>query len=130
MQVNILHTGIKPELLLNAMQRRSSVRNFDKTLGVPDNKLEVLLECLRQSPSSMNIQPWKFIVVKDKKIRKELEKYSIQQSQLTDASHLVILCSLKNVDTHYINSLISCENIRMKKLNPRWKIGVPMPFLS
>lgn len=109
MQVNILHSGIKPELVLNAMLWRSSVRNFDKTLKVPDNKLEVLLECLRLSPSSLNIQPWKFIVVKDRKIRQELKKYSTQQSQLIDASYLVLLCSLRSIDANYIDRLIAGE---------------------
>lgn len=82
-------------MLLHALHWRYATKIFDPAEKVPDDKMEVLLEALRLSPSSFGLQPWKFVVVKSKSIRRTLKKYSLHQPQLTDASHLIVLCSLK-----------------------------------
>lgn len=113
MQNTLLHTGIKPALVLNALYRRYSPGAFDSTAKVPQDKVDVLLEALRLAPSSMGLQPWKFIVVKNKVVRRELKRYSLQASPLTEASHLIVLCTLKSINAQYIDELIEKE----KQLN-------------
>lgn len=109
METALLHTGIKQALLLNAFQWRYATQIFDPHLKVPEDKFDVLLEVLRLSPSYQNLQPWKFVVVRNKSIRRELKKYTPSVSQLTDASHLIVLCSLRNINASYVDRLLQKE---------------------
>lgn len=57
--------------IIEAIRTRRSVRNFtDKP--IPDDVLARLLEALRLAPTGGNMQPFKFIVVKDKEIKAKL----------------------------------------------------------
>ncbi len=46
-----------------------------------------------QSPTAFNIQNWRFVVVKDPDVRKEIRAAAWDQAQVTDASLLVVLCA-------------------------------------
>lgn len=90
----------------DALQWRYATKKFDSTKKIPKNELQDLLEALRLAPSSFGLQPWKFIVVEDEALRKELKTHSWGQSQITDASELVVLCILKNLDEAYVKNYI------------------------
>ena len=109
MEPTLSQTSIKPSLIERALHWRYATKVFDKHKTIPDEQLELLLESLRLSPSSMGLQPWKFIVVQNKALRSELYEHSIQQSQLIDASHLLLLCSLRDINKDYIDQLITLE---------------------
>ena len=49
------------------------------------------------SPSSLGLQPWKFIQVDNPEIRQQLRAVSWNQSQVTDASHLLVFCGRREV---------------------------------
>ena len=62
-------------------------------------------DVLLLTPSSGGLQPWKFIVVTDPATRARLRTASYGQSQIADASHLVVFAAKKNfgesdVDAH------------------------------
>jgi len=65
--------------VFTAISQRSSVRAY-KATGVEEDKLKKILEAARLSPSASNRQDWKFIVVKNKEIRKKLVKAAFGQS--------------------------------------------------
>jgi nitroreductase len=77
---------------------RYATKQFDTAKKVSEEDLKDILDSARLSASSMGLQPWKFVVVKDPKVRQDLRKVSWGQAQVTDASHLIVLCRLKNVD--------------------------------
>ncbi len=54
--------------------RRSSIR-FEST-PISDEKLDIILESGRWAPSWINSQPWRFIVIKDKKTKEQLSNVS------------------------------------------------------
>lgn len=73
----------------------------------PDRSRHVgaIEESLRLSPSSGGLQPWKFVVVTDPAIREKLVAASYGQTQVRDASHLVVFTAKRNfgeadVDAH------------------------------
>lgn len=109
MQTTLLHTGIKPGLLFHELQWQNATQSFDSSVKIPQDKFDILLESLRLAPSSMGLQPWKFIVVKNKTVRRELKKYALPSAPLTHASHLIVLCALKRIDEAYIDELIKKE---------------------
>jgi nitroreductase len=64
---------IDPELFLNFLRNRRSIRSF-QSQAISDKEIEMILEAGRWAPSASNIQAWKFIVIKKKAIIKELAK--------------------------------------------------------
>ncbi len=90
----------------NLLHWRYATKKFDPTRKVSQEALNELLEVLRLSPSSFGLQPWKFVVVEDPHLRQEIRKHAWNQSQVTDASHLIILCSIKNIDETYIKNFV------------------------
>ena len=49
--------------ILELMRTRYTTKHYDPSRRVSDADMATLLEVLRLSPSSTNIQPWKFYVV-------------------------------------------------------------------
>lgn len=92
--------------LLETLNARYATKQFDTTKKISDADWNALSESLRLSPSSYGLQPWKFIVVKNPAIRKELRAASWNQGQIEDASHLVVFTTLKNVDAAYVRKYI------------------------
>ena len=58
-------------ILLELMRTRRSIRFFKKTL-IPDDHLMMILDGARWAPSAANAQPWKFLVIKDQRIKRKL----------------------------------------------------------
>jgi nitroreductase len=100
---------VAPVDLMEALNWRYATKRFDVERKVSQDDINVLLEVLRLAPSSIGLQPWKFILVEDTEKRKELYKLSLDQSQITDASHLLLLCARNNMDEAYIDKLITYE---------------------
>lgn len=86
---------------------RYATKKFDPKKEISKETLGGLLEVLRLSPSSFGLQPWKFIVVKDAGLRKQLRPHAWNQPQITDASHLIVLCAKTSIDAAYIKEFIS-----------------------
>lgn len=94
-------------MINNNLLWRYATKKFDPKKILGEKDLNQLLESLRLSPSSLGLQPWKFIVVTDKKLRQQLRLASWNQSQVIDASHLIVLCARKTIDTKYIDSYVA-----------------------
>ncbi len=85
---------------------RYATKKFDNTKVIPETTFNDLLDVLRLSPSSFGLQPWKFVVIKDQSLRKELRKYAWDQPQITEASHLIVLCAKTGMDEDYVKDFI------------------------
>lgn len=84
---------ISGEQLVQQLRWRYAVKKFDKTQKVSDKDFVALEESLILTPSSYGLQPWKFIVVTNAALRDKLKPHSWNQSQITDASHLVVFAA-------------------------------------
>ncbi|MBN1367908.1 MAG: nitroreductase family protein [Dehalococcoidales bacterium] len=67
-----------------AIESRRSIRKFT-TDDVSDEIIEQLLEAARLAPSGHNLQPWRFLVLRDKKIKKELRQLYMDQEDIEEA---------------------------------------------
>jgi len=76
-----------------AIQNRRSVRHFDSEHKMSKKEVEKLLSLAVQSPTAFNIQNWRFVVVQDPQLRKQVREAAWDQPQITDASLLIILCA-------------------------------------
>ena len=76
---------------INAIEQRRSVKHFDPTHELTNTETEKLLSLAMLSPTAFNIQHWRFVVIKDKALRKQIRNAAWDQAQVTDASLLIIL---------------------------------------
>src|SRR5690606_16812415 len=63
---------------------------------------EALEESLVLTPSSFGLQPWRFLVVEDPALRRQLREASWDQPQATDASHYLVLTARTGMGTEDI----------------------------
>ncbi len=76
---------------LESIYQRRAVKHFDTNHKFTDDEIGKLMEAAIQSPTSFNIQNWRFVLVQDKELRKNLRVATFDQAQVTDASLLIIL---------------------------------------
>ena len=86
------------------LEWRYAVKRFDENKSLSEEKIEILKKAFNLTATSYGLQPIKLVVLKDRKLQQELVPYSFNQPQVGQASHVLILCIEKEVDTRYINS--------------------------
>ncbi len=105
---------------LEDMNWRYATKKFDANRSLSEEVLGKLLQAVRLSASSYGLQPYKVLVLKDQDLREQLRPACWNQSQITEASHLIIIASKKEVDEELIDSYLrevsSTRNIPMKDL--------------
>ncbi|GJQ58413.1 MAG: nitroreductase [Candidatus Scalindua sp. AMX11] len=75
-----------------AIKRRRSIRKFKPDL-IPDEKIKELIESARLAPSGTNTQPWRFVIVKDDRTKKELQKAAYNQRYIRRAPVIIACCA-------------------------------------
>ena len=78
---------------LEAIERRRAVKHFDPEHLLSDGEVDAILSSAMLSPTSYNIQHWRFVHVSDAAIRQQIREASWDQAQVTDASMLLVLCA-------------------------------------
>jgi nitroreductase len=73
-----------------AIKIRRSIRKFAPD-DVPEDMVTQMLEAARLAPSGSNRQPWRFLVVRDREIRKQLRRICLGQRFIEEAP-VVIVC--------------------------------------
>lgn len=89
--------------MIDALQWRYAVKKFDSAKKIPAATWAALEESLVLAPSSFGVQPWKFIVVDNPALREKLVPASWGQSQVVDASHLVVFALKQDVGEEHID---------------------------
>lgn len=84
------------EEFLQALQFRHACKVFDEQRALPRADLDYILEAGRLSPSSLGLEPWRFLVIEDRALRRHLRPACWNQSQITTASALVVILALKS----------------------------------
>jgi nitroreductase len=92
-----MNTTIEPEQLIHQLNWRYATKQFDPKRKISERDWAALEQALLLAPSSFGLQPWTFIVVKDPAMRAKLLPASWGQSQIVDASHLVVFTSKTNL---------------------------------
>ena len=77
--------------VIQAIQERRSVKAYDPQHKMTEAEIKQLLSLAILSPTAFNIQNWRFVVVTDPALRKEIRKVSWDQAQVEEASLLIVL---------------------------------------
>ncbi len=75
------------------IEARRAVKAFDPHYRMTEQEIERLLELARLAPTAFNIQNWRFALVRDPELRKQIRAVAWEQPQVTDASLLIVLCA-------------------------------------
>ena len=106
--------------VLEALKWRYATKQFDTEKKLSADQVATLKEALRLSPSSFGLQPWRFVFVENVELRTKLRAAGYDQPQFTDASHLVVLATEKNIDAalikKYVQSIADAKNIAVENL--------------
>lgn len=79
---------------LEQARMRYSVKKFDSSKKIPQEKIEDLKEILRLAPSSINIQPWKFTFVQNTDIKTQLAAVSMHNEEKVNQADLLVVFSV------------------------------------
>ena len=77
--------------LFEAINSRRAIKHYDPDHEMSEEEIEQLLTLAIQSPTSFNIQHWRFVVVRDPELRKQIRANGNDQAQMTDASLLIVM---------------------------------------
>ncbi len=93
--------------------RRSRRLFLDK--DIPEEIVKKLLECAVCAPSSVDCQPWHFIIVKDKHKKEEIAKLKSEDNQkhILTASVSIVVCvdTEKSPSRHIEDGVTATQNI-------------------
>lgn len=100
-------TPISASQLTAALDWRYATKKFDSAKKIPADTWAALEHALVTAPSSFGLQPWKFIVVTDAAARAKLLPASWNQTQVVEASHLVVFAVRKGVDEAWVDKFLA-----------------------
>jgi len=86
--------------VLKTIRNRRTIRRF-KSDPIGDEKLQSILDAGRWAPSFSNLQPWRFIVIKDQKLKNLLDKAakeSVLHLGINEAPVIVLVCVDRRID--------------------------------
>lgn len=87
---------------IELLKWRYATKRFDPLKKLTDEKLHILKEAFNLTATSFGLQPLKLVVISNQKIKEKLMPISFNQTQVRDASHLLVLCVEKKIDRNFI----------------------------
>jgi nitroreductase/dihydropteridine reductase len=108
-------------MLLEKMNWRYATKKFDPSKIVDDERIERILEAIRLAPTSSGLQPFEVFVVENKDIREQIKPIAWNQSQITEASHLLVFAAWDNYTAERINMMFDLVNTERGFSNEGWE---------
>ena len=98
--------ALDPAALISTLHWRYATKKFDPAKTISDADWKTLEEALVLTPSSFGLQPWRFLVIRDPELRHKLRPLANDQPQITDASHYIVFCIVKNMGRDYVKKYV------------------------
>ena len=106
---------LSADAVLAALHWRYATKKFDPAKKLPPEEWAKFEQVLELSPSSYGMQPYRFVVVTDPALREQLKPAAYGQSQITDASHLVVFAARTDVTAedveHYMARISAVRGV-------------------
>ena len=96
--------------IIEHLQWRYATKKFDPTLKVSEEAIEQLKKVIQLSATSYGLQAFKVLIITNPTIKKQLQAASWNQSQVVDASHLIVFCNCKVVTDEQIDTFIQLKS--------------------
>jgi len=100
--------------ILSAAKKRHTAKAYDSARRIPEDVMQKVYDLLRNSASSVNSQPWHFIVANTPEGRARIAKatqggYVYNAAKVNDASHVIVLCARVDMDEAHMDALLEQE---------------------
>ncbi|MGH4117414.1 oxygen-insensitive NAD(P)H nitroreductase [Clostridium sp.] len=100
--------------LIEILNTRYSVKEFDSTKKISDEDFIKIKALLRLSASSVNGQPWHFIIADTDEGKKQISKstqgfFNFNEAKVLNASQVVVFCSRTDMDEDYLLHILEKE---------------------
>lgn len=86
---------------------RYATKKFDTTKKISKQDLETLKEAIRLSASSFGLQPYRVLIIENPELRAKLRPAAWGQSQIVDASQLIVFANITNFGENEIDLSIA-----------------------
>jgi nitroreductase/dihydropteridine reductase len=98
-----------------ATRNRYTTKAYDTSRKIPQGQIDGLLEALRQSPSSVNAQPWHFIIASDDAGKARIAKaaqgaYGYNVPKVMDASHVIVFAAATDITAAHLEAVLRQED--------------------
>jgi nitroreductase / dihydropteridine reductase len=97
--------GNKKMELISALNWRYASKKMNGA-EVPEDKIEKILEAIRLAPSSMGLQPYTVLVIKDQELKKQILPVAHNQLQVVDGSHLLVFAAWEKITEQQIDQYL------------------------
>jgi nitroreductase len=108
----------------DAIYQRRSIKQYDPQHKLSPEEETKLLEAAIQSPTSFNIQHWRFVVLRDPELRQKIRtEFGNDQAQMTDASLLILMTAdtkawQKNPERYWENAPKEINELLVNWMGP------------
>jgi nitroreductase / dihydropteridine reductase len=115
--------------IVDCAKKRYAAKAFDKAKPIPADAVQAMKELLRLSPSSVNSQPWHFIMgltdAGKARIAKAAEgHYVYNKPKILNAGAVVVFCARTGLDDAYLQKLLDCEQADGRFATPEARAGM------
>ena len=96
---------------LHTAKTRYTTKAYDANKKIPQAQLNKLLEILRFSPSSVNIQPWHFLIAESDAAKQRIAAgltgaYVYNAAKVLNSSHTLVFCTRTDISPEYLEQLL------------------------
>jgi nitroreductase len=109
--------GEPPLSVPEAIVRRRATHQFEPDRPLPDPVLAKILQLATFAPSGFNMQPWRFLVVRNAKNRQTLRECAFNQPRIADAPVVVIVLGYHHPHRSHLDALIE-KQVELGAITP------------
>lgn len=107
--------------ITTALSWRYATKKMNGT-KIPKEKLEIILNAIALAPSSFGLQPYSVFVIEDKALLEKIKAVANNQSQITDASALLVFAAWNKLTQQHIDDyflrIAAVRNVTLDSLQP------------
>lgn len=101
---------------LTTAKTRYATKAYDAEKKIPQAQFEKLLEILRFSPSSVNIQPWHFLIAETDEAKQRIASaltgnYIYNAAKVLNSSHTLVFCTRTDISAEYLEQLLQQDDV-------------------
>jgi len=101
-RVSLYHKNVSMSAILDDLSWRYATKKFDATKKLSQEQIHLIKKGFNLTASSYGLQPVRLLIISNQELKEQLVASAMNQQQVADASHLLVFCIEKNIDTTYV----------------------------
>lgn len=112
--------------LISVMNKRYSTKEFDATKKISHDDMNTIEALLQLSPSSTNLQPWKFVIASTEEGKSKIAKatqgfFAFNERKVLDASAVVVFAARHEITEDFLLKVLNKEDEDGRFAQEKWK---------